>query len=163
MRELPPVSFSFFHSIWLDWFLFRYLGNIRIWFDFLKFRVVNNGFFSSSNCCFMHFQDYHINKSLFLIARQEQKLRKKINKPININKSLFLLFLPVHVLQLIRKLVTPTRLLLIYLLAVEAYTISKRNSVCKEAEIRAFFFFQKNILLKIDSNEFRLHYLLNYS
>ena len=37
LRELPPVSFSICYSIWLDWFLFRYLGNNRFSFDFLKF------------------------------------------------------------------------------------------------------------------------------
>ena len=29
-----------FWEIWLDWFLFRYMGYIRFWFDFLKFGVI---------------------------------------------------------------------------------------------------------------------------
>ena len=59
----------------------HHINNTGFSFPFFLFFFIrtNNGFFSSSNCCFMHFQDYHINKSLYLIARQVQKLRKKIN------------------------------------------------------------------------------------
>ena len=34
------MKYELVWEIWLDWFLFRYMGYIRFWFDFLKFGVI---------------------------------------------------------------------------------------------------------------------------
>ena len=35
------MKYELVWEIWLDWFLFRYMGYIRFWFDFLKFGVIH--------------------------------------------------------------------------------------------------------------------------